>query len=244
MSWIANHNAFVVNNSSPTSVIATVNAFPVLVSFLPDFVAGGVSDGCNLYFGIDQATNDPTLLFAGLNQFLSAATTVFATSMIALKIILSTRDCRARYSYTRIIDILVQSAALESLILVVSAISEIALYILGEPDDSNMTLYVLFLEILTYASACRLIVTGIAPTLIAFRVAEERPSTEVDSTRKRSSQSGLAFKQFTRHVDPESPSQQIGVTAIRFGSAQEDDSIFSISSGTGVGEIRVVSRVK
>lgn len=123
---------------------------------------------CNLYFGISQANNHASLLLGGLNQVLSAATTVCGTLLIALKIILVTRESRARYSYTKVIDILVQSAALESLVLTINAISEISVHIIVESNSSNVNLYVAFVQILAYTSSLRIVVTVCGSSIFSF----------------------------------------------------------------------------
>jgi hypothetical protein len=102
-------------------------------------------------------TNSPVLSI-GLTQFLSAATTVCATAMIALQIIIVTRQSRAGYSYSKVIEILVQSVALESLVLIVNSICAVATYVLLESNSADATLEITSMQIFAYASACRILV--------------------------------------------------------------------------------------
>lgn len=203
-----------------------------------------------------------TLLFAGLSEFLSAATTVSATSMIALKIILVTRESHARYSYAKVIEILVQSAALESLVMIVNCIADIAQYALAASNSNNVTLELVILQISAYASAFRIfakvciylfpesavvtdeIIQGIAPTLIAFRVAAETPHTEVNSTRQSNPLSRLTFRRSARCTNQDNGVQQTGISTIRFGSTQSDGPVISIHSRVGVDDGLMPSRCR
>lgn len=56
-------------------------------------------------------------LLAAAAALSSLITTVIATFLIALKIILVTRRSRMQHSYTKVLDILIQSAALEAVVL-------------------------------------------------------------------------------------------------------------------------------
>lgn len=107
---------------------------------------------CNLYSGAIKSGSTSSLLFVGISQFVSAATTICATAMIAVKINLVTRRFHACRSYSKIIEILVQSAALQSFALTVNAIAEVASYALLESNSDNGRLA---LEIASYAGACR-----------------------------------------------------------------------------------------
>lgn len=116
----------------------------------------GLRSACNLYFGL--STTPSYLLIGALALVLSAATTVSATLMIALKIILVTRRSHTPYSYRKVIEILVQSAALESLLQIFSAINAIVVYMLGDGNTDNPTLEVLVGTVLAYSTAVRLVV--------------------------------------------------------------------------------------
>lgn len=59
----------------------------------------------------------------------SATTTVSATSLIALKIVLVTRRSRMQHSYAKIVEILIESAALVSIVLLGVAILELISYV-------------------------------------------------------------------------------------------------------------------
>jgi hypothetical protein len=205
----------------------------------------------NLYFALAPVENSSGLAFAGISQILSATTTVCATGLIALKIYTVTRKSGGNYTYSKVIEILVQSAALQSLVMIVDSIAEIGTYILVASNSNNIALALAFLQIAAYSSSCRLAVMvrvyfillfprkklihpikqGIAPTLIAFRVAEERPRTEVDSTSRESPLSGLAFKHSARHSDTESDAKRTWMSTIRFGSVQRDDPVISVNLG-------------
>lgn len=98
------------------------------------------------------------ILYTGLALLFSAATTVSATLMITLKIIIVTRRSHARYSYTRIIDILVQSAALESSAMVVAFVAAITEYELFTSNSNDGSLDVWFLQLSSYSSVFRIVV--------------------------------------------------------------------------------------
>jgi hypothetical protein len=201
---------------------------------------------------MSSETSGSALLGKGLSELISAATTVCATSMIVLKIILVTRKSRAHYSYTKIIEILVQSAALESVVMMVNCFADIGQYAFSAFNHNNGSF--LLLQLSTYASAFRFFVIvrvylfpelaavtdrptqGVAPTLIAFRVAEETPRTEVNSTNKSSPLSRLAFRRSAHHTDKESGVQHTWISTIRFGSTHRDDPVISRHSRVGVDE--------
>lgn len=77
------------------------------------------------------------LLTPALGRLFSAVTTIFATGLIALKIILVTRRNRTLYSYKRVIEILVQSAALQSIVLMAGSIIDFLFYIPNISPDSR-----------------------------------------------------------------------------------------------------------
>lgn len=78
------------------------------------------------YVPMDEGTAS---LLSALGLLSSFITTVTSTSLIALKIILITRQNHMRYSYGKIIEILIQSAALVSIVLLPSSILELVDYV-------------------------------------------------------------------------------------------------------------------
>lgn len=116
--------------------------------------------GCDFAYTILPDSTRASILLSGINYFLSAATTICATLMIALKITLVTRTSHANHSYSKVIDILVQSAALVSFVQVVNSTIIVAVYaqlnsnpnILDNPVLDSLT------DALAYISSCRLAV--------------------------------------------------------------------------------------
>lgn len=72
--------------------------------------------------------DDSSILPNALAFLSSFITTISATSLIALKIVLVTRQSHQNYSYAKIIEILTQSAALVSIFLFVSSVVELLDY--------------------------------------------------------------------------------------------------------------------
>ncbi|KAF5313795.1 hypothetical protein D9619_013709 [Psilocybe cf. subviscida] len=207
ISWAASRDIFVVNNGSLVAMLAELDIPRSFSTFVPVFVASVVSNGiliwrcyvlwgtrwimailitlllassaANVYFAIIPFGHFSALFSLGLALFLFAATTVCATAIISLRIILVTRKSGARYSYTRFIQIIVQSAPLESFVLTLNSTISFAVYIVGQSRSNNVALVIALTRVMAYTSDCRMIVMGIAPTLIAVRVAEETPRTEV-----------------------------------------------------------------
>ncbi|KAF5324145.1 hypothetical protein D9619_011132 [Psilocybe cf. subviscida] len=234
ISWLIACNAFVVDNSSPVSIMAAFDNRLPIVEAVPTIVAIVVSNGiiiwrcyviwrtiwslailvplllaslaCDLYLAVIRG--DTGALMGGLSQVLSATTTVCATGMILLKIILVTQKSRARYSYSKVIEILVQSAALESFVQIVASIAAIVSSKVLESSSFNVSLVLFFLPLGAYASSCRLVVLGIAPTLIAFRVADEKPRIETKTASRTSPLSKLTFRRSTGSTDAESGAQR------------------------------------
>lgn len=73
-------------------------------------------------------------------------------------------------------------------------------------------------------------------------MAEERPRTEVNGTSQSSPLSRLAFKRSAGDADSEDGSWRKGISTIRFGSAQRDDSVISTHYTSGLDEVQVVAR--
>lgn len=147
-----------------------------------------------------------------LGIFCSVTTTVSATSLIACKIVLVTRRSRMVYSYNKILEILVQSAALVSIFL-----SAIAILQLFAPNVDhitphqrlmyNISIYMKYSlgAIIVRASSrfnynelIRTLNKGISPTLISFRVLENS-SEPVSNTTRQTALSRLASKRSTHN---------------------------------------------
>lgn len=144
----------------PLLIVSFGEAFSCLISVLEDLE--NITAG-NLYFAVVPTDSNTSILLAGLSEVFSVVTTVLATAMIALKIILVTRKCRARYSYAKVIEILVQSAALESLIYIIMSATDLAFFTLFGSKSANAALVAVLLEIDAYSSAMRLVIVVCVP---------------------------------------------------------------------------------
>lgn len=87
----------------------------------------------------NDTTNTIAFLSVSLGMILSAVTTVSATVLIILRIFLVTGTSRVHYSYAKAIEILVQSAALEAIILISGGIFGITVYVQKSSHDGNTT---------------------------------------------------------------------------------------------------------
>ncbi|KAF5313745.1 hypothetical protein D9619_013677 [Psilocybe cf. subviscida] len=251
--WARAHNAFVVHSDSPTSILQAFAVFSNTSPFVSVMISNVVSDGiliwrCHtlwksklilailiallmsstvfnlLVLFLPASRVQTALLSEALGILLAAVTTLFATFMIALRIILVTRESRGYYSYTKVIEILVESAALQSAVLLFTGIINIVTYISPTEPVVLLAANTLFL---------RRIIVGIAPTLIAFRVADEKPQTEVGTTTGSGPSPHMAFRQFKRGMDTSTVAQRTWVSTIHFDTAQREDDGGSIHSGIG-----------
>ncbi|KAF5313776.1 hypothetical protein D9619_013683 [Psilocybe cf. subviscida] len=145
----------------------------------------------------------------------------------------------ARYSYAKIIQIVVQSAALEACILTVNSTITFAAYILAQSQSNNLALSIVITQIVAYTAVCRIIVMGIAPTLIAVRVAEETPRTEVDARTRTSRISRLTFRRSAHRTDTDDGEQRTRISTMHFDSARRDDSVVSTVSEAGVDDAQL-----
>ncbi|KAF5313786.1 hypothetical protein D9619_013721 [Psilocybe cf. subviscida] len=265
--WVKSRNLLVVNSSSLVSILVAVNTPPGLIAFLPLFMANVLSNGiliwrcyvlwhnlwiiailitlllassaCTLYLALIPFGATSSVLSIGVGLFLSAATTVCATAIISLRIILVTRKSHARYSYTKIIQIVVQSAALESFVLTLNSTISFAVYVVAQSRSNNVVLVIVLTRVMAYTSACRMMVMGIAPTLIAVRVAEETPRTDVDATSQSERISRLTFRRSTHHTDTDDGAQRTGISTMQFDSARIDDPDISAVSATGADDVQI-----
>lgn len=114
----------------------------------------------NLYFMLILSTGSNTsLLSSGLGQIFSAATTVVATTLIVLKIVLVTRKSRAGYSYTKVIEILIQSAALQSLVMIFASVVSFVEFSASEAKHVDVGLESMLLQVGGYSSSLRTMIT-------------------------------------------------------------------------------------
>lgn len=112
---------------------------------------------CDVFFNVFPRGNASLTLLSGLENFLSGIATISVTFMTALKIILVTRRSHAQSSYSKIIDIVVQSAALQSFFHIISSISQLLSYALIISNSDNVSLGSLFLKLNAYATTCELV---------------------------------------------------------------------------------------
>lgn len=111
---------------------------------------------CSLVVAILPSDTKSPLLLLGLTQFFSAATTVCAILMITLKIIHVTQKSPERRSYSRVIEILVQSAALESIVMTLNSMVEFTGCAFLESNSASNNLVIVFLELNAYLLAWRI----------------------------------------------------------------------------------------
>ncbi|KAF5313766.1 hypothetical protein D9619_013679 [Psilocybe cf. subviscida] len=260
--WVRARNAFVVNNSSPLSILLSFEASSNTESFVLILLGTIISDGiliwrCTILWKskptlcilvallvassvfnllvivLPRSSVRFTLLSVALGILFSAATTVLATSMIALKIILVTRESRSQYSYTKVIEILVQSAALQSAVLLVNGIIVFMAYV-----DPTL----LVAQMNAYTSSFRRVLMGIAPTLIAFRVADEEPRTEITVTNRSAPISHLTFRRSTRGMDTDSRSQRTWISTIHFDGSDREDYSHRARSQDGLSKREIMEK--
>ncbi|KAF5317745.1 hypothetical protein D9619_012549 [Psilocybe cf. subviscida] len=180
-------------------------------------------------------------LLAFCAQLASLATTASATSLIALKIIRTTRESQMHYSYTRIVQILVESAALVSIVGLGVGSLQLVTYI--QPYDMSTSSGRLLYQLLQYLAAVQTPIMvgdsvvvfivvhhlntasqGIGPTLIAFRVAEERSQTRDHATSTRTSPlSRLTFRRTAPGGNVDSLTPRTRASTIQFGQAHQSE---------------------
>ncbi|KAF5309491.1 hypothetical protein D9619_012494 [Psilocybe cf. subviscida] len=158
-----------------------------------------------------------TSLLASLSSLCSAFITLLATSLIALKIVLVTRNSRIRHSYAKTIEIIVESAALVSFITLVMGILELISYV--HPYDLGTTSGLLVYRALVIVGRIQNPVIGIGPTLIAFRVAAQPANTDIGATSGTMSLSHFTLPTFA-HSSTHT-NQHIVHTRMRSGSPYE-----------------------
>ncbi|KAF5321955.1 hypothetical protein D9619_000016 [Psilocybe cf. subviscida] len=173
----------------------------------------------------DDFLNNVNLIapFTTLVAFFSFMTTVSATSLIAWKIASLTRESHIRHSYTKVLQILVESAALVSVVLsgvfILSLIDAVHIFNLGTMRGKVM------LQMASYFGYMQGPVIGIAPTLIAFRVAKGGPlQTEINGTNPPS------HLRFRRAADNNNVTPRTMVSTMEFGPSQGEDSLSTVQT--------------
>lgn len=165
---------------------------------------------------LDNRTGE---LISSLSMISSVLTTVSATCLITLKIVVVTRRSHMRHSYDKIVEILVESAALVAVVALAVAIMDLVSFV--HPDrvstESGRLFYVLseILGLVQTPIVVRVSPTtlgfwldntafqGIGPTLIALRVTEDvSQRTSANSTMKTRPLSNLAFRRTTHNTSP------------------------------------------
>ncbi|KAF5309520.1 hypothetical protein D9619_012486 [Psilocybe cf. subviscida] len=141
--WKTTWNGCVAKNGSPLAIALNTNAVsPVLLVFTitPIFFADGILIWrCNIMWGSRYILAMLLMLYAAsigvamvsiipttvplplplftLSSLFSAVTTLLATFLLVLKIVFVTRKSRMQHSYTKILQILIESAALVSFVM-------------------------------------------------------------------------------------------------------------------------------
>ncbi|KAF5317952.1 hypothetical protein D9619_012050 [Psilocybe cf. subviscida] len=202
--WQRNYEAFVTNNSTPLAIFLELNAgtaspfvgIPgtlliwrcniiwygnkwIMLVLIPPFIATVVTNAWTPF----ETDGSFGVLLSGLSTLTSVLTTLAATCLISWRIALVTRRSNMLHSYTKIIEILIESAALITIVNVVQAILQ--LISVTHPISLTNTSGVVIFELYQYLSFIQGPVIGIAPTLIALRVAEEQPRTKVVSSNQQ-----------------------------------------------------------
>lgn len=204
---------------------------------------------CNALFANNVANLD--VLMNSLAEFSSFTTTVAASSLIALKIVLVTRKSHMRHSYAKVIEIVIESAVLVSIVLLGIAILEVGSYVhtYHMRTASGRALYQTF-EYLSYCqgpitvrvfttvnvAVITLAVQGIGPTLIAFRVAEEPPHNEINSTKRTGPVSRLTFRRTARRPGKKSQAADVQPSTNGFGTSHLEggESICRLEAPMGI----------
>jgi hypothetical protein len=247
--WVRARNAFVINNDTPQSILIAYLTFANNTPSIAVLIATVVSDGiliwrsyvfrqqrwvlyvlipfllasavCNISFIALPGKPDEAKLFWALASIFSTVTTIVATCTIAMKVIAGSVNGPASSSYPKPIEILVQSAGLQSIVLLVDAIVSLVIAIekakFGSNTDAILT------QMSAYTFTCSRAAMGIAPTLIAFRVADEKPQTEVNNTSRTTPLSRLTFRRSARRTDTETGAERTRISTIRFGTVQRDN---------------------
>jgi hypothetical protein len=214
--WIISRSGFVVNNSSPISDFDSQVGFSN-INMLPNvglFVSTTVADAILIWrtalvwrngyiltslitvFVATVALNIWTLTFSSTVSVLVQAlatwttfmTTISASSLIALKILLVTRQSHSPYSYAKTIEVIIESAALVSVVFLLVAIFNVVSYV--HPLDIGTASGRVLFQTSVYLLYLQVPFTGIAPTLITLRVGQDPSRTSLKSSKWTRSISG------------------------------------------------------
>ncbi|KAF5328113.1 hypothetical protein D9619_013638 [Psilocybe cf. subviscida] len=220
LQWSVSNAGFVVDNSSPVTLLIRLNAAMSPAILIPSILAVPLSDAiliwrCNIMWrnkdilivlimlltattgtlisgAFPASLRQFKLMILSLGLFSSSITTVSTTTLIALKIIIVTRRSRMRYSYEKIREILVESAAIVLIGTLGLTIVDMVLYVHPVHLDTISGRFAYGAgEYINYLQSPT---TGIGPTLIAFRVAMQSPQTEVGPSHKTTAVSRLTFR--------------------------------------------------
>ncbi|KAF5329619.1 hypothetical protein D9619_009243 [Psilocybe cf. subviscida] len=118
----------------------------------------------------------------GFENIIAAGITLSETALIAVQINQITRKSPNRSSYRRIVRILVESAVLYSAPRLIVGIFQLLFLTNSDLFGGCSTIAVVINQAGMLIYTISLPMTGIAPTLIAFRLAEEKSQTDVDET--------------------------------------------------------------
>ncbi|KAF5313782.1 hypothetical protein D9619_013725 [Psilocybe cf. subviscida] len=255
--WVRARNAFVINNDSPQTILDAYRNFANNTPATTILVATITSDGiliwrsyvfwekkwtlgvltplllassvCTISF---IAKPSEGRLFWALASIFSAATSIISTCLIAKKTLSSTGTLPKGNPYPKPIEILVQSAGLQSFVLLVNAM--VSIVIAAENAQFGSHSDALLTQMSAYIFTCSRAAMGIAPTLIAFRFADEKPQVAVNTTSRSSPLSRLTFARSARRTDTETGADRTRISTIRFGTVQRDNDDAGILSDRGV----------
>ncbi|KAF5309188.1 hypothetical protein D9619_012839 [Psilocybe cf. subviscida] len=209
--WVRSTAGFVWKNRSPSAIYNELDApLPIVME---------VSGFTNVPLG--GRTN---YLASSLASLSCLITTVSATSLIALKIVLVTKQNRMRRSYAKAVRILVQSAAIVSIVqLGMTVLQLISFFHSYNVHTSTGKFCSYMYDYLGYMQGPA---AGIGPTLIAFRVAEEphRDETETDLINRKSWLSHLLSRSTTSNTITDRQIAGTMAPTICFGSVQDGSS--------------------
>ncbi|KAF5321952.1 hypothetical protein D9619_000015 [Psilocybe cf. subviscida] len=221
--WDDSRASFVVENSSPAAIFDRLNVPTPPAKSIAPFLSMIISDAiiiwrCHMLwrsryiltclvtlllvstgisiYNLVPASIESAVLTETFGMLCSLITTGSSTFLIALKIVLVTRRSHMQHTYGKILEILIQSAALVSTVLLIMAILQIYSYVHAFKPSTASGRSLIQMSI--YLACLQTPVTVFAPTLITFRASEESPQIEVNTTRRTSSFSRLTFKRTAR----------------------------------------------
>ncbi|KAF5310045.1 hypothetical protein D9619_010129 [Psilocybe cf. subviscida] len=212
MDWVYTHRLFVLSSNSPYEMASALSfgSYSIFMQ-LPKTLGPIVADGlltwrCHMLWesrwirsillmlftasaalgALGMALYDDNIKDSGLlitSQLLvSAVTTLFATFVIGFMIFLVTRRSHMHHSYRRVIEIVVQSAALISVPLVIGCILDFVSWYI--PETVNTTGGLVRYEFNTYIDNIQATLLGIAPTLVALHVVNDPPRVERNTSNQ------------------------------------------------------------